>query len=45
MPDLDWPALCVGLIVAFYWARVIKLVLKTRRLTGRAANFFPPETL
>jgi protein-S-isoprenylcysteine O-methyltransferase Ste14 len=45
MPDLDWPALCVGLIVAFYWGRVIKLVLKTRRLTGRAANFFPPETL
>ena len=45
MPDIDWPALCVGLIVAFYWGRVIKLVLKTRRLTGRAANFLPPETL
>lgn len=41
----DWPALVIGLIVAFYWARVIKLVFKTKRLTGRAANFFPPETL
>lgn len=45
MPDLDGPALVIGLIIGFYWARVIKLVLKTRRLTGRAANFFPPETL
>ncbi len=45
MPAIDWPALGIGLIVAFYWARVIKMVLKTKRLTGRAANFFPPETL
>jgi protein-S-isoprenylcysteine O-methyltransferase Ste14 len=45
MPEMDWPALAIGLIVGFYWARVIKMVLKTRRLTGRAANFFPPETL
>ncbi|GIW75775.1 MAG: hypothetical protein KatS3mg104_0838 [Phycisphaerae bacterium] len=41
----DWPAFVIGLIVAFYWGRVLKLVIKTRRLTGRAANFFPPETL
>lgn len=40
-----WPGLCIGLIVGFYWARVIKLVYKTRRLTGRAANFLPPEPL
>jgi protein-S-isoprenylcysteine O-methyltransferase Ste14 len=39
------PALAIGLIVGFYWARVIKLVLKTRRDTGRAANFVPPELL
>lgn len=39
------PALIVGLIVGFYWARVIKLTLKIRRLTGKAANFLPPETL
>jgi protein-S-isoprenylcysteine O-methyltransferase Ste14 len=45
MPSIDWPALGIGLIVAFYWGRVIKMVLKTKRLTGRAANFFPPETL
>jgi protein-S-isoprenylcysteine O-methyltransferase Ste14 len=41
----NWPALAIGLIVGFYWARVIKLVLKTRRDTGRAANFVPPELL
>ncbi len=41
----NWPALAIGLIVGFYWARVIKLVLKTRRETGRAANFVPPELL
>jgi len=40
-----WVALATGLIVGFYWGRVIKLVMKTRRLTGRAANFLPPETL
>jgi protein-S-isoprenylcysteine O-methyltransferase Ste14 len=39
------PALSIGLIVGFYWARVIKLVFKTRRETGRAANFVPPELL
>jgi protein-S-isoprenylcysteine O-methyltransferase Ste14 len=41
----NWPALAIGLIVGFYWARVIKLVLKTRLDTGRAANFVPPELL
>jgi protein-S-isoprenylcysteine O-methyltransferase Ste14 len=41
----NWPALAIGLIVGFYWARVIKLVLKTRRDSGRAANFVPPEML
>jgi protein-S-isoprenylcysteine O-methyltransferase Ste14 len=41
----NWPALGIGLIVGFYWARVIRLVLKTRRDTGRAANFVPPELL
>jgi protein-S-isoprenylcysteine O-methyltransferase Ste14 len=41
----NWAALVIGLIVGFYWGRVIKLVLKTRRETGRAANFVPPETL
>lgn len=45
MPVSDWPAFIIGLTVAFYWGRVLKLVLKTRRLTGRSANFFPPETL
>ena len=39
------PGLLVGLIVGFYWARVLKLVLKARRTTGRSANFLPPEPL
>ncbi|HTL29417.1 MAG TPA: isoprenylcysteine carboxylmethyltransferase family protein [Tepidisphaeraceae bacterium] len=41
----DWAALCIGLIVGAYWARVLKLVLKARRRTGRDANFVPPEPL
>ncbi len=41
----NWAALAIGLIVGFYWARVIRLVLKTRQETGRAANFVPPEPL
>ena len=45
MTSLAWAALSVGLIVGFYWSRVIKLVFKTRRLTGKAANFLPPEPL
>lgn len=40
-----WPALLLGLIVGAYWARVVKMVLKQRRTTGRSANFFPRETL
>jgi protein-S-isoprenylcysteine O-methyltransferase Ste14 len=40
-----WIALVTGLIVGFYWGRVIKLVLKARRLTGKAANLVPPELL
>lgn len=41
----DWSALCIGLIVGAYWARVVKLVLKARRRTGRDANFVPREPL
>lgn len=44
MPS-DWPALLIGLIVAAYWGRVIRLVIKTRRKTGKAGNFVPPEPL
>lgn len=45
MEIVDWPALGIGGIVFAYWARVLRLVFKTKRLTGRAANFLPPETL
>ncbi|MFT3787082.1 MAG: isoprenylcysteine carboxylmethyltransferase family protein [Tepidisphaeraceae bacterium] len=39
------PAVAIGLIIVFYWGRVIKLVIKTRRQTGRSAHFLPPEPL
>jgi len=39
------PALIIGIIVTGYWARVMRLVYKTRRRTGHAANFAPPEPL
>ncbi|HEX8339270.1 MAG TPA: isoprenylcysteine carboxylmethyltransferase family protein [Tepidisphaeraceae bacterium] len=45
MQIVDIPALLIGVMATFYWGRVIKLVFKTRRLTGKAANFFPPEKL
>ena len=45
MSLIDWPALCAGVIVGAYWARVLRLVYKLRRSTGRAANFVPPEPL
>jgi len=45
MRDVNWPALCAGLIVGGYWARVLRMVLKARRRTGRAANFLPAEPL
>jgi protein-S-isoprenylcysteine O-methyltransferase Ste14 len=41
----DWPPLLATLLVGFYWARVLKLVRKTRRRTGQSANFLPPEPL
>jgi protein-S-isoprenylcysteine O-methyltransferase Ste14 len=43
--SIDWPALLTGLIAGAYWGRVIKLVLKTRRLTGKAGNFWPAEPI
>jgi protein-S-isoprenylcysteine O-methyltransferase Ste14 len=38
-----WPGIVIGLLVGAYWARVLKLVFKARRETGRSANFLPPE--
>lgn len=42
MSQIWWPALIVGFILGFYWARVIKLVLKAKS-RGESAHFFPPE--
>jgi len=39
------PDLLLGLIVGGYWARVLKMVIKQRRKTGRDANFVPREPL
>jgi len=36
-------AFSLGLIVAAYWWRVVRMARKARRATGRAANFLPAE--
>lgn len=41
----NWPALIIGCIMAFYWARVLRLAWKEKRRTGQAANLLPPEPL
>ena len=41
----DGPALTVGVVVAAYWWRVVRMAAKQRRRTGRAANFIPVERL
>ncbi len=40
---LNWPALVFGIVLTTYWGRVLRLVYKIRRQTGRDANFRPPE--
>jgi protein-S-isoprenylcysteine O-methyltransferase Ste14 len=42
---LYWPALGIGLVVTAYWFRVLQLVRKMKRRTGRDAHFVPPEKL
>src|SRR5438874_10306280 len=42
---INIPVLLIGMVIGTYWARVLKLVAKTRRKTGKSANFLPPETL
>lgn len=42
---IDLPAAVIFLIVGFYWYRVMRLVIKQKRLTGRAGNFVPRETI
>jgi protein-S-isoprenylcysteine O-methyltransferase Ste14 len=39
------PAVLVGLIVATYWARVVRLMGKIRRKAGHSANVVPPGAL
>lgn len=44
MPQ-DWPSLIIGLLMLAYWARVMRLVIKTKKRVGKAANLVPPEPL
>lgn len=37
--------LATGLVMSFYWARVLKLVRKTRKKTGASAQLVPREPL
>ena len=39
------PALIFGVLLTIYWTRVVRLVYKVRKTTGRSANFRPPERL
>jgi len=43
MPYL--PALFLSIVLAAYWGRVLRLVWKVRKSTGRSANYVPPERL
>lgn len=46
MRAIYWPGLAVGLIVGFYWARVLHLAAKARRAAGGSgAHLIPPEPL
>jgi len=42
---LYFPALIFGVLLTIYWARVVRLVYKVRKTTGKSANFRPPERL
>jgi len=37
-------AFCIGLIIAIYWLRVLRMARKARR-TNSSANFVPPEPI
>jgi protein-S-isoprenylcysteine O-methyltransferase Ste14 len=41
----DWPSLVVGLLMGYYWFRVLQKARFAKRKTGRAANLVPPEPL
>jgi len=42
---LNIPAFTVGLVVAFYWARVMHLARKIKRWTGHSANVLSPDLI
>jgi protein-S-isoprenylcysteine O-methyltransferase Ste14 len=39
------PQALIGVLMAAYWGRVLRLVYKAKQTTGRGANFVPTETL
>ncbi|MDP9172631.1 MAG: isoprenylcysteine carboxylmethyltransferase family protein [Planctomycetota bacterium] len=42
---VNLPALLVGVIVAVYWARVLRMTRRSKRRVGRLANLIPGETV
>lgn len=44
-PLVQFPLLLIGLTMAAYWYRVLRMAQKQRRRTGRAANLVPAERL
>ncbi len=43
--SIGWPSLLVGVLIAAYWARVLRMALRSRRRAGHGANLLPPEPL
>ena len=41
----DWPSLVIGLLMGFYWYRVLRKAWHVKKRTGRAANLWPAETV
>jgi protein-S-isoprenylcysteine O-methyltransferase Ste14 len=41
----DWPSLVIGLLMGYYWCRVLQKARYAKRKTGRAANLVPAEPI
>src|SRR5689334_14743669 len=42
---LRLPALLMGIVLAAYWGRVLRMSYKARKRMGQGANLIPPERL
>lgn len=41
----NFPALLIGLIIAAYWGRVLRMAKKAKRVCGHSANLIPREPI